>query len=155
MKPKPKTLIERIQAALADPAAHDLVALLDEAASQLLIHDSLARTVARVHGAAATPATFVEAVADILAAAAIARHDEVLIRYDRMDATAPPGRVQLEHCPNCRRVGRVRTGPRSTVYVHTAWRRRRGEQRRHYCELAHDGISMDVVIPMSSGPEGP
>jgi hypothetical protein len=81
--------------------------------------------------------------------------EESLIRYDQMDVSKPPRLIKLEICPNCRMPGRVMKGAKSVTYVHTAWKRKRDEQPRHYCKLTNDGLSMDVVIPILRAKEAP
>jgi hypothetical protein len=72
-----------------------------------------------------------------------------LIRYDKMDPALPPRKVELEVCPNCGLVGRVKRHKEWVKYTHAGEETKGGKVRpRHYCKLYNDGLRMDVVMPV-------
>ena len=87
----------------------------------------------------------VEALEHLNGRGSRSRCDGKLIRYDLMDPATSP--IELEVCPNCNLPARVRRGRKSDVYIHT---KPKGGRKRHYCKLSHDGLKVEVVMPVTS-----
>jgi predicted nucleic acid-binding protein len=72
----------------------------------------------------------------------------MMIHYDRMDINKPPKGVDLVKCPNCGEPAKLVPGPDANTYIHSEDVLSSGTRPRHRCMPSHDGLRMDVIMPV-------